>query len=211
MIWPSLNWTAGRIGHVFLTAYNPADATILRARSVTGVIEDAIGGSYYLEGGLDAAFAFTVWDDDASVIGGEMLTSPTIVGGAVTTQNGITGPGTVFVIKRGDSAPDFTYQCRKADGTPRDVSGSSILFKMRKTPGVGALVVNRAASITDGPNGVVKYSWQHSGADTAIADEFNAEFEVTFPDGSVETFPTTDPDTDAVHEFITIKIPKDLD
>lgn len=68
--------------------------------------------------------------------------------------------------------------------------------------GGGTVVVDReAASIEGDPaNGVVRYDWD--AADTANAGRFEAEFEVTYSDGTVETFPNND--------FIVVQIGGDI-
>jgi hypothetical protein len=51
----------------------------------------------------------------------------------------------------------------------------------------GAVVVDRAAVIVTPADGTVRYDWQ--AGDTAPAGRFLAEFEVTYSDGAIETFP----------------------
>jgi uncharacterized protein YfaS (alpha-2-macroglobulin family) len=51
------------------------------------------------------------------------------------------------------------------------------------------------ATIHDAPNGVVRYSWGTD--DTDEAGRYRAEFEVTYADGSVETFPN-----DGFHDVV---------
>ncbi len=51
------------------------------------------------------------------------------------------------------------------------------------------IVIDSLADIIDPIGGVVAYQWQPS--DTSVVGTFNAEFEVTYADGSIETFPNT--------------------
>lgn len=52
----------------------------------------------------------------------------------------------------------------------------------------GAVVVDAAANIDDGAAGEVSYDW--TAADTDTGGHFKAEWEVTFSDGTIRTFPT---------------------
>ena len=70
-----------------------------------------------------------------------------------------------------------------------------------KEVGGSSLKVNATASIVgSASNGIVQYVWTSN--DTNQAGSFNAEFEVTFADGSKETFPN--------EEFLTVVIKPDL-
>jgi hypothetical protein len=53
----------------------------------------------------------------------------------------------------------------------------------------GTLVIDRAMTITTAASGIVTYNWQ--AGDTSTAGTYFAEFEVTYSDLSVETFPNT--------------------
>jgi hypothetical protein len=75
---------------------------------------------------------------------------------------------------------------QNASGTAVNISGATVRFSMRKIS--GEVVVSRAAAtVVDATTGSVRYNWQ--AADTANAGAFQAEFEVTYSDDSVETFP----------------------
>jgi len=64
----------------------------------------------------------------------------------------------------------------------------------------GENLVNGDAVVSDGENGTAYYAW--NAEDTANAGSFKAEFEVTYTDGSIETFPNDG--------YITIEIDPDL-
>lgn len=89
-----------------------------------------------------------------------------------------------FHLKQNDTSPALLYRLDPAV----NLAGASVVFNMRPRGG-GAVVVDRAAASIEGDpaNGVVRYDWQV--ADTANAGRFEAEFEVTYSDGTVETFP----------------------
>lgn len=101
-----------------------------------------------------------------------------------------------FNIKRGDTSPALVYALTP---TP-NLTGATVVFTMKARG--GAVKVNRAAATAVGPetDGVVSYAWDP--ADTDTAGTFDAEFEVTFADLSIETYPNA--------SNITVKITADL-
>lgn len=102
-----------------------------------------------------------------------------------------------FNLKTGDTSPALLYRLDPAV----NLAGASVVFNMRPRGG-GAVVVDRAAASIEGDpsEGVVRYDWDP--ADTAAAGRFEAEFEVTYTDGTVETFPNAD--------FIVVNIMGDI-
>ena len=104
-----------------------------------------------------------------------------------------------FYIKQNDTSPSIQGTVKDPDGVAVVVSGATVRFHMwgkyNKTAKVDA-----AGSIVDGPNGVVKYDW--SAADTDTTGTYSGEFEITFIDGSVQTYPN--------NGYITIKIKDDI-
>lgn len=103
----------------------------------------------------------------------------------------------IFHLKRGDTSPALLYRLDPAV----NLAGASVVFNMRHRGG-GAVVVDRVAASVEGDpsEGVVRYDW--AAADTAAAGRFEAEFEVTYSDGTVETFPNSD--------FIVVQISGDI-
>ena len=51
----------------------------------------------------------------------------------------------------------------------------------------GTIKVNETMTIVDSPNGIVKYDWQTGDTDTV--GTYNVEFQVTYSDTTIETFP----------------------
>ena len=90
-----------------------------------------------------------------------------------------------FNIKQNDTSPAIQITCLDSDSTAIDVTGASVRFLMRdkdgtvKVTGVGEVVTPTA--------GVIKYDW--AAADTDTSGGYEAEFEVTYADGTIETFP----------------------
>ncbi len=90
----------------------------------------------------------------------------------------------VFYIKEGDTSPSLRYTLLPA---PIVVSGATVRFSMRNRQTTVVKIDRAACAIVDGALGVVQYDWQT--ADTDTAGVYEAEFEVTYSDGSIETFP----------------------
>ena len=104
----------------------------------------------------------------------------------------------VFKIKRGDTSPTMLYQLSPATVV---LSGAQVVFNMR-ADGEAENAVDRSPAVVEVATGTptVRYDWL--AADTVRAGAFQGEFEVTYLDGTVETFPNSG--------FITIEIAEDL-
>jgi len=104
-----------------------------------------------------------------------------------------------FLIKRGDRREPIERVLRGSDGNPVDLTGASVRFIMKTLEGV--VKVDAGATIVGTPSaGRVRYSW--GATDTDTAGPFRAEFEVTFGDGTKQTFPNKD--------FIAVLVVEDL-
>ena len=91
-------------------------------------------------------------------------------------------------IKQNDTSPTLDAILTDDDGNPVNVFGASVRFHLKKL-GATALKVDAAATVVDGEAGHVRYALQ--AGDTDTPGSYKAEFEVTFPDGSIETFTNT--------------------
>lgn len=92
-----------------------------------------------------------------------------------------------FTIKQSDTSPSLQATLKDAAGTAINLNGCTVKFHMKSL--AGAVVINETMTIVNASGGVVKYDWQP--ADTDEAGTFYAEFQVTYSDLSVETFPNT--------------------
>jgi len=91
-----------------------------------------------------------------------------------------------FYIKRRDTSPAFRAILKDAAGVAVDITGNlGVRFHLFSKYGVQ--IVDAAATVNDAAAGDVQYEWQT--ADTVLAGIFKAEFEVTYSDGTIETFP----------------------
>ena len=86
---------------------------------------------------------------------------------------------TTFYIKQNDTKPSLFAQLL-SNGSAIDLTGATVRFHMESG-------LDAPAVITDAATGNVRYDW--SVGDTATSGIFRAEFEVTFSDGTIETFP----------------------
>jgi len=104
-----------------------------------------------------------------------------------------------FVIKQHDTRPVLEAQIQDATGVAINLTGCIVRFLMLSTAG-GQPKINATCAIIDPTAGKVRYSW-HDG-DTDTWGSYYAEFEVTFPDGSVQTVPNDG--------FLTIEVKRDI-
>lgn len=94
-----------------------------------------------------------------------------------------------FVIKRNDTSPGLQDTLLDPAGNVVDISGGSLVRFHMYAQDRTTLVVDASATIVDGPNGVVRYSWETQ--DTANAGWYWFEWEVTRPDTTIETYPNS--------------------
>lgn len=104
-----------------------------------------------------------------------------------------------FTIKRNDTSPILQTTLTDAGGSPIDLTATSVKFYMKRYKS-NTLKINATATIFDEDAGIVRYLWQSGDTDTA--GSYQAEFQITYDDGAVETFPNAD--------FIQVDIINDL-
>ena len=91
-----------------------------------------------------------------------------------------------FYIKQNDTVPSLRAALENGSGTAVDLTGATCQFHMR---GIGAtsVTVDATAQIVNEATGIVQYNWVADDTDTV--GSYQAEFEVTYSDGTIETFP----------------------
>lgn len=104
-----------------------------------------------------------------------------------------------FTIKRNDTSPILQTVLSDANGVAIDLTATTVKFYMKKYKASTAKI-NAGAAIVDEDAGIVRYEWQTGDTDTA--GSYQAEFQITYNDGAVETFPNAD--------FIQVDIINDL-
>jgi hypothetical protein len=92
-----------------------------------------------------------------------------------------------FYIKQNDTRPAITANLTDANDAAVNLTGATVAFSMRVDPGGSVKVNASSASVTNAEAGQVSYSWTSGNTDTAA--DYEAEFQVTFAGGAVQTFP----------------------
>ena len=92
-----------------------------------------------------------------------------------------------FNIKQNDTSPSLQATLKDALLVPVNITGATVKFHMKSLDGV--VKVDETMTITDAEGGVVQYDWQTGDTDTV--GTYYVEFEVTYADASIETFPNT--------------------
>jgi hypothetical protein len=87
---------------------------------------------------------------------------------------------------QGDTAPDLnaTLHLEGDPETPIDLSHATVRFQMRQAND-RRFTVDAVADIVSGPAGTVKYVWAPN--DLAQPGDYDAQWEVTFQDETVQT------------------------
>lgn len=91
----------------------------------------------------------------------------------------------LFNIKQNDTSPALAANLTDVEGDPIDLSGAAARLHMREMD--GTVVIDTACTITSYSGGGVRYDWQTGDTDTP--GHYLAEFQVTYADLTIETFP----------------------
>lgn len=92
-----------------------------------------------------------------------------------------------FSMKRGDTSPALRYLL---GGPEVNLVGASVVFNMANMLTRASKIARAPAAVEAGDAPIVSYTWE--AGDTAEAGNYLAEFEVTYADGAIETFPNAD-------------------
>lgn len=95
-----------------------------------------------------------------------------------------------FYIKQNDTNPALKATLKDGDGTVINLTDASVRFHMRKVGNDTSVVDAAATIVSPATSGIVQYAW--TGSDTANTGLYSAEFEITYGDGKIETFPNSD-------------------
>lgn len=90
-----------------------------------------------------------------------------------------------FAIKQNDTSPSLLATLKDFSGNAINLTGASVRFHMKGLE--GTVKVDAEMTIQNATLGVVRYDWQ--AGDTDTVGTYYIEFEVTYSDGSIETFP----------------------
>lgn len=106
-----------------------------------------------------------------------------------------------FSLKRNDTSPAIQSTLLDSNGSPVNLTEASVKFIMIDRKGIVKVNTSDNVSIVGDPKlGVVKYEW--IAEDTDTKGDYQAEWEVTFSDTTIQSFPNAD--------YIIIQIKRDL-
>lgn len=104
-----------------------------------------------------------------------------------------------ITLKRGDTTPALDAQLFGSDGNPVDLT-DAVRVRFIVVDAKGTKIIDSDAQVSSAPEGRVRYLWQQG--DTDNVGNYRAEFEVTFADGRVGTYPND--------RYLNIRILPDL-
>lgn len=94
-----------------------------------------------------------------------------------------------FYVKQNDTAPSIRATLKDGDDAVIDLTDATVRFHMRTIGGTTAKIDSAVSIVSPATDGVVQYDW--IAADTDTIGSFQAEFEVTYSNGRIETFPNS--------------------
>ncbi len=94
-----------------------------------------------------------------------------------------------FYVKQNDTAPSIRATLKDGDDAVIDLTDATVRFHMRTIGGTTAKIDSAVSIVSPATNGIVQYDW--TAADTDTIGSFQAEFEVTYSSGRIETFPNS--------------------
>jgi len=90
-----------------------------------------------------------------------------------------------FSIKQNDTSPSLQATLKDAQLNPINLHGAVVMLHMKSID--GTIKIDTQMTVVDDEGGIVQYDWQTGDTDTV--GTYYIEFEVTYTDGAVETFP----------------------
>lgn len=93
-----------------------------------------------------------------------------------------------FLLKTGDTSSSIYSTLQNSGGTPVDLTGATVLWKLAPLAGGTLTVAGTATIIQSGSTAVgeVQYPW---GTAVATAGRYLGEWEVTYSGGAIQSFP----------------------
>lgn len=93
-----------------------------------------------------------------------------------------------ILMKAGDTAPAVQATLYDAGNVPVNLTGATVRFIMATKTAPRTVAVDAEAALVAPMAGEVVYEW--AAGDTDEPGAYDVEFEVTYADGTVQTFPT---------------------
>lgn len=107
---------------------------------------------------------------------------------------------TVFPIKQNTTRPKLTTTLSGFGGGATLATASSVVMRMRHTESGTVVVLGGTTAITNAALNEVTYTWVL--ADTAVVDEYQVEFKITWNDGGIEIVPNNAYNTVVIYDDI---------
>lgn len=104
----------------------------------------------------------------------------------------------MFNIKQNDTSPSLQVALSNAANRPVNLIGAVVRFHMKTEDDL--VLVNKLATVVNQEGGIVRYDWEVG--DTNYYGLCFAEFQVTYEDQNIETFPNSG--------YIKIKIAQEI-
>lgn len=104
-----------------------------------------------------------------------------------------------FYIKQDDTTPSLRADLKNGNGDAVDLLDATVRFHMREI-GSTNVVIDSDATVISEPGGTVQYDWVTG--DTSDVGSYQVEFEVTYSNGGIETFPN--------NSYIRVEIISDI-
>lgn len=101
-----------------------------------------------------------------------------------------------FDLTAGDTAPQLSAVLRDAAGELVDLTEADVRFELSQPRG-GEIVIDSPMTIVDLADSRIRYEW--ADGDTDEPGRYRAQFVVTYPHGTVETFPADDAHDVVIH------------
>lgn len=92
-----------------------------------------------------------------------------------------------FTIKQNDTSPSILATLTDGNNTAINLTSATVRMHMKSLEGV--IKIDSAATVINAVEGIVRYDWV--AGDTDTHGTYYVEFEVTYSDDAVETFPNT--------------------
>jgi hypothetical protein len=100
----------------------------------------------------------------------------------------------LFTLTAGDTVPNLQAVLADSEGDAIDLTDASVQFHLAEPRG-GDTIIDEPADVIDATSGLVRYRWHVD--DTDEPGRYRAEFEVTYANDDVETFPN-----DGFHDVV---------
>lgn len=90
-----------------------------------------------------------------------------------------------FSIKQNDTSPSILATLKDASSVPVNITAATVRLHMKSLD--GSLKVDSNMTVINAAGGLVRYDWL--AGDTDTVGTYKVEFQVTYTDSSIETFP----------------------